>query len=461
MPKDPPDTFRAPSAEALYRYRVICEVLARCERGEPRAEAIAAVAASPPPTLSTRLSQVGPRTIYRWLSGFEKRHMAGLERRRRQRATASLVLPETLLSFVAAQKREDIQASLPELLRRARQRGIVKQQERIDRSTLWRALVRMGAPVVRRRSAKVRDSRRFAYPNRMQMTLSDGKYFRAGVSRAKRLAMFFLDDASRYGLGVVVGPSESRALFLRGLYEQIQHNGLSDIYYLDRGPGFIADDTLTVVSSLPALLIHGEKAYPEGHGKIEKFHQTASSAVLRGLDGRPDVDPDCGALELRLGHWLREIYNHTPHEGLEGKTPWQRFSTDQRPLRLPQSLFHLRERFVVNLKRKVANDHVVSVEGVDYEVPRGLAGTSITVYRQVLDGTVKVLHEGRLVRLHPVDLAANARARRARTQDEAADQDVAILPKSAADMAFERDFSPVVGPDGGFADVPEHPEYKE
>lgn len=459
MPKEPPDPFRVPSGEALYRFRVVCEVLARCQRGEPRAEAIAAVAASPPPTLSARLFRMRPRTVYRWLSAFEKRHLAGLERRRRQRTKASVVMSEALLTFVAAQKREDTHASLPELLRRARQLGIVKQQERVDRSTLWRALVRMGVPVVRRQSAKVRDSRRFAYPNRMQMTLSDGKHFRAGAWRAKRVAMFYLDDASRYGLEVVVGPSESKALFLRGLFEEIQHYGLSGIYYLDHGAGYIAEDTIAVVSSLPALLIHGERAYPEGHGKIEKFNQTALGAVLRGLDGRPDVDPDCGALQLRLRHWLREIYNHTPHESLDGKTPWQRFSTDDRPLRLPEGLADLTERFVVHLRRKVSNDHVVSFDGVDYEVPRGLAGTWTTLYRQVLDDTVKVLHEGRLVRLHPVDLAANAHARRApKAPQTAADDDVAILPKSAADLAFERDFSPVVDPDGGFDDDPEGQE---
>ena len=173
--------------------------------------------------------------------------------------------------------------------------------------------------------------------------------------------------------------------------------------------------------------------------------------MLRGLDGRPDVDPDYGALQLRLLHWMRQIYNHTPHESLDGKTPWQRFSQDDRALRLPESLLELTERFVVPVSRKVASDHVVSLDGVSYEVPRGLAGTWITLYRQVLDGTVKVLHEGRLKRLHPVDLAANAHAHRAR-EKAIARQEAAILPKSAADLAFERDFSAVVGPDGGLDD---------
>jgi putative transposase len=453
MPKTPPDRSPTPSPEALYRFRVVSEVLARQQRGEARAEVVPAVSASPPPTVEGPCRRVGPRTIYRWLSAYGDRGLAGLERRVRERTKSSVVLSERLLAFVEEEKREDVRASLPEILRRARELGVIGEAERIDRTTLWRACMRMGVSAVRRSSACVRDSRRFAYPHRMDMALSDGKHFRAGALRARRLAMFYLDDASRYGLEVVVGPSESMVLFLRGLHGQIQGTGLAGIYYLDRGSGFIADDTLAVVSQLPALLIHGEKAYPEGHGKIERFHRTAAEALLRHLDGRPDVDPDCGALELRLRHWLRQTYNHTPHESLDGLTPWQRFSADNKPLRLPDSLDELRERFVVRLRRKVANDHVLSVEGTHYEAPRGLAGTVTTVYRQVLDGTVRVLSEGRLVQLHPVDLCANAHARRGKPL--APEEPAAVPRRSAADLTFQRDFAPVVGPDGGFSDPDE------
>jgi len=394
------------------------------------------------------------RTIYRWLKAFVQRYIAELEPAERPRTQSSVVLPQRLLDFVTIEKQRDIRASLPEILRRARQQGVIGEQEPVDRSSLWRACVRMGVPVVRRKKAKVRDSRRFAYPHRMDLNLCDGKHFRAGSTRARRVAMFFLDDATRFGLHVVVGTSENTALFLRGLYEAIQLYGTSGILYIDHGPGYIANDTLAVIAKLGPLLIHGEVKYPEGHGKIEKFNQTALAAVLRNLDGRADVDPDCGALELRLRHWLHQTYNHTPHEALGGKiTPWQRFSADPKALNFPKSQQALRELFVLELRRKVSNDHVVSIDGVDYETPRGLAGTTVTVWRQVLDGTLTVLHpggEGRLVRLHPVDLVANAQQRRGQATTE--DDTEPVPARSAADMAFARDFGPVVGADGGFAD---------
>lgn len=442
-----------PSTTALFRFRVLSEILTRVQRGELLANAVTEVASLPHQTASHDLRRVSTRSLYRWLEKFgDARDLAELEPASRQRTTSSLVLPPRLLDFLAAQKKHDIGASIPEILRRARAQGVIAQAERVDRSTVYRACQRLGIPVLRRLRGALRDSRRYAYPHRMNMVLSDGKHFRAGATRARRLAMFFLDDCSRFGLHVVVGTSENTSLFLRGLYGSIQHHGIADTYYLDRGTGFTSDDTTAVMPQLPALLIHGEKAYPEGHGKIERFHRTAVAAVLRNLDGRADVDPDCGALELRIAHWLRETYNHTPHESLNSDgvllSPSARFLADERVLRFPESLPKLRDKFLVELRRKVSADHIISVDSVHFETPRGLAGSWIMTYRQVLEDTLHVLHEGRLVQLHPVDLAANAHARRGKSIP--AEEIVAPLPKSAADMAFERDFRPITDADGNF-----------
>lgn len=200
--------------------------------------------------------------------------------------------------------------------------------------------------------------------------------------------------------------------------------------------------------ALGVLLLHGKVRYPEDHGKIERFNRTALSQVLRNLADRPDIDPDCAALELRLGHYARDVYNHTPHESLGMKTPWEVFSDDPAPLRFPDSDETLRSKFVVHEGRTVSNDHVVSFEGTHYEVPRGLAKRKIAIHRHVLDHTLSVVHDGRLVRLHPVDLAANARDRRSAVTPETSE--TPVLPKSAAELAFDRALGPIVGVDGGF-----------
>ena len=77
---------------------------------------------------------------------------------------------------------------------------------------------------------------------------------------------------------------------------------------------------------------------------------------MRGYDGRADIDPDPSALSLRLQHYLREVYNHKPHESLNGLTPYERFRADERPLRMHESDEELRSRFVLHIKRTVSAD---------------------------------------------------------------------------------------------------------
>jgi putative transposase len=456
-------TPRAPhpsSSEAIFRYTVVSRVQIRVHGGQKQADAVRAVAGEAHLTLGGTRRLVGKRTIYRWLAAFREDGLEGLEPKARPSSDSSDVLPNRFLGFLREQKEADPKASFPEIIRRARLVGALKPGEHVDRGTVWRAAGRMGLDTRCHRTRKDADVRRFEYANRMQMMLADGKHFRAGEGRVKRVALFFLDDASRYGLHVVVGTSENASLFLRGLYETVRRHGLMKAIFLDNGPGFIALDTIAAVAKLDANWITGTAGYAAGHGKIEKFNQTAQDDVLRYLPDNPEVDPDCGALELRLQHWLREVYNHEPHSALgKDTTPTQRWEADERPLRFPDDDADLRRRFVVHEHRTVSNDNVVSFDGVIYEIPLGHRRDRIQLHRHLLDDTIAMIHDGRLVRLAPVDPVANATSGRARPGQEP-ETAKPRLPPSAAELAYRRDYAPVVGLDGGFAD-PDTPTHED
>jgi len=448
-------TSSLPSSEVLFRHLVVSHVEAKVLTGEALSEAVQAVAAEAYPTADGRLRTVSERTVYRWCAAWRGGGLVALEPDSRTRTSTSVVLPGKLIDFLRAEKGTDPEASIPEVLRRAFELGVIEKVSAVDRVTVWRACRRMGLPLGGRQAKRDADTRRFAFPHRMMMVLADGKHFRAGVRRTKRVVLFFLDDATRRGLRAVVGPSESSALFLRGLYEVIRRYGLMDVVFLDRGPGFTADDTQLVLVQLGKHLVLGRAAYPEGHGKAEKLNQTADDDVLRGFDGAVDVDDNCGSLELRLNHYFDYQYNLRPHESLAGQSPQARWDADERPLQWPESEAVLRERFVLPEQRKVSGDHIVKCDGLPYEVPRGHADTWVVVRRNVLDGVVTLQHEGKLVRLHPVDLAANAVARR--TQGKPDPEPPECPPVTAAALAYQRDHAPVVTPDGGCPD-PSNPE---
>ena len=449
------DAYRpscAPSSEALLRYSVLAQVEALILGGERASAAVVHVAGRQHAQVDGRPVRISVRTIQRWRAAYAKGGLAALEPKDRRRTETSQALSEALVDFLRAEKARDPQASIPELLRRARARGIVADEESVDRTTLWRACRRMGLATRVRPSKREGDTRRWRYPHRMQCVLADGKHFRAGGTRARRVALFFLDDATRYALDVIVGPSESTRLFLRGLYELVRQHGVPDLLYLDHGPGFIADDTLAVVEGgLGAWLIHGRTRYPAGRGAIERFHRTAQDQILRALDGAADVDADSGALTLRLRHYLQR-YNDMPHETLGGDTPRQRWEKG-RALRFPDDEADLYRRFVVRQPRKVSTDHVIQMDGRLWEAPRGLGQRWVEVVRHVLDGRLWVLHQGRMIELAQLDEHANATDRRAATAD--GPEPYEGIPTTAAHLAYDQDFLPLVDPEGGFTEQDE------
>lgn len=438
------------SSEALFRLQLVSSVVVRLERGDRSRVVLAEVAESAIIDLCGRRRRVSERTLQRWLKAYRDQGPAGLEPQPRQRIEDSTCLSPAFVEFLRLQKKLDPVASLPEVIARARIKGVVGSEEPIDRTSVWRAARRLGLPLTRPGRLRETDMRRFAYPRRMQMALADGKHFRAGGSRLKRVAIIFLDDATRYGLEAVVGTGESTELFLWGLHGAVRGHGLMLALFLDNGSGFKADDSCQATARLGVHLIHGKAGYPEGHGKIEAFNRTFKNRCLRGIDGKPEVDPSPSALRLRIKHWLEECYNHTPHEGLNGLTPAERWHSDERALEFPADRQLLDEAFVVSFTRCVSKDNVISYGSTSFEVPRGHGGSEITVYRHPLEGNkLSVRHVGERVELHPVDLAGNAYSRRSRHPRMAPPQSE-NPPTTASDLSFEANFQPLVDADGGY-----------
>ncbi len=130
------------------------------------------------------------------------------------------------------------------------------------------------------------------------------------------------------------------------------------------------------------------------------------------------------------------------------ETPWERWARD------PRDLQHLEEEqlsraFVTYFERTVSNDRLIPIDGVLYEIPReaGRGGQKIVVTQRLLDRTYHVVSGDQLVRIHPVELAENARSPRARPGP--IDETKAPPEKTAADLGFERDLGPVVDEHGG------------
>ena len=436
--------------EALFRYRIVSAVKARLMTGHPLADAVRAITTETHFDAKGEQRHVTSRTLYRWMAAFGQHDIQGLEPAVRDPLQGSRVLVPALLDYLEAEHLADREASIPELLERARLKGLIRLNEKIQRSTVWKTFQRLGLKTARHIRPKYTDMRRFEYTHRMQMVLVDGKHFRAGPTSVRRVAIYFIDDATRYGLSVVIGASEHTELFLQGLSSLLRQYGLMDALFSDHGSAFTSDDATRVLVQLRIAAITGQVGHPEGRGKIERFNQSAGRRVLNSYRGAVEVDPALSALTLRVRHDL-ERYNNTAHESLGGDTPAERWQACTRVLRPVESEGWLTECFTLTDPRRVSKDNIIRFEGGLLEVPQGHAGENLNVYRRVLEPDhLSILHHGRRVKLHPADLQLNARDHRAERTPELPSEPVPH--KSASTLDFDRQFGPLLNAEGGFED---------
>ncbi len=169
--------------------------------------------------------------------------------------------------------------------------------------------------------------------------------------------------------------------------------------------------------------------------------------MLRTFRGNPEIDADCASLELRIEHYNAHVYNRRAHESVAFDTPESRFLADKRALEPIDDPERIRKYFVITVRRKVSRDNIVKIRGLPYEMPRGYAGTVVNIDRHLLDRTVSVLHDGKMVVLSRVDTVLNAVTRR-RPARKSKEPVVYVPVRTAATMAFERDHQPLVGKSG-------------
>jgi len=438
------------SPEALFRFRIVSAVDALQTLGHGKTAAVRRVASTAHAQPDGPPRQVSESTIWRWLRAYRDGGLAGLEPADRPLLIGSRVLSEAFEDYLLSESTRDHDASIPELIRRARAKGVLHPNERVDRVTVWRAANRLGIDTTPRKTSPD-DTRRWSYPERMQLVMLDFKHFRAGAAELKRCAIYIIDDATRRILGARVTTSENAVTVLHILAGALRRYGRFDRVYCDKGPGFRSNDVAAALADLEIPLLIGREGYPEGRGKLERFNRSVKARLLRGLRHR-DVDPDCSALTLRCRHDAFEIYNHTPHAGIDDDTPDERWNASARDLR-PVAENELVEAFTVREKRRVSNDHIIQFFGDDWEVPRGHSGEESDVHRRLLeDDALYIAHLGELVRIHPVDLAHNATSRRSHAAQSEPEDLTAPVAKTSSMLAFENDLSPMTGPDGGYPD---------
>ena len=130
-------------------------------------------------------------------------------------------------------------------------------------------------------------------------------------------------------------------------------------------------------AKLGVVLVHARPYQPAGKGKIERLFRTLRGGWLNHLDAQT-LD-SLQSLNRSLWAWVEGEYHHTPHRGIEGRTPLEQWALAAGTVRYPDATVDLDDLFLFEAKRRVHKDRTVSLNGRLYEVDPLLVGQQVVL----------------------------------------------------------------------------------
>jgi putative transposase len=415
MPNDPNR-----QAIGLFRYGLIAEFLQQPKDQRGLYAALRQKAAAEYAIPGSTRTRVAAETLRHWIKdyrrgGFEALLPKGRVDRGQSRALSAAVA-EALLRL----KEEQPHLSIPQLIRRVQDHGTVGAGQVLPPSTVHRLLTRAGLMRKAADEPNAQDRRRFAFEHAGQMWMSDVMHGPSvavpGRGRRKTYLIAFLDDATRVVPYCAFALSEGTAAFLPVFQQALLRRGLPQRLFVDNGANYRSQQLALVCARLGVALIHARPYQPAGKGKIERFFRTVRAALIGPLS-TTDTD-SLEALNRRLWAWVEAEYHHSPHRGLDGQTPLDRWAMSAQHVRLPKADLDLDALFLFEAKRRVHNDRTVSLNGTLFEVDAALVGHTVTLrYDPSVAAArgIEVWHDHRFIgRATVLDAYANCFVRRNR-----------------------------------------------
>ena len=406
-------------AVALFRYGLIAEFL-HLPAGNPglyaRLREKAEIDYSIPGSTRTR---VAAETLRHWIKAWRRGGFDALLPKGRADRGHSRALTQTLADALLSLKEDKPHLSIPQLIHNVVRS--VPDAVTPAPSTVHRLLSRAGLMDKAAEDAGDKDRRRFAFAHPGQMWMSDvmhGPSVGIAGTRTRRKAYLiaFLDDATRVVPYCAFALSENTQAFLPVFKQALLRRGLPQRLYVDNGANYRSQQLALVCARLGVALIHARPYQPQGKGKQERFFRTVRSQLMPNLSEADTASLDC--LNRRLWAWVEGEYHHSPHRGLDGLTPLDRWAASEQPPRLPGPGLDLDALFLFETKRRVQRDRTVSLGGTLFEVDAALVGQTVTLRHDPsvpASRGIEVWHDGRFVeRARVLDAYANCFVRRNR-----------------------------------------------
>lgn len=358
-------------------------------------------------------TRIASETIRDWLKGYRKGGFDALLPSPRSDVGASRAIPQGVADLLVSIKEEHPDWSLTLVVNEAVARGL-PEGVRLKPTTVHRLMTAQGL-MERQEPPDTKDRRRFAFQKAGELWMSDvmhGPTVLVGRVRRKTYLIAFLDDATRVVPYAAFALSENVATFLPVFKQAVLRRGVPKRLLVDNGSAYRSQHLSLVCARLGTTLIHARPYQPQSKGKQERFFRRVRTQLLPTLT--EDDSKSLEALNRRLWAWVETEYHCSPHKGLDGQTPFDRWGQSADEVRYLDS--NLEELFLAEARRKVQKDRIISLNGKAYEVDASLVSQTVVLrFDPSLPGRAIQVHaHGKQWEAKVVDAYANCFVKRDR-----------------------------------------------
>jgi len=353
-------------------------------------------------------SYLSRSTILNWVKKYEEsgRRLESLYPEEREDKGKTRALDEETALALVNLRKEFRGATLPVILQKAKERGIIAPHLSISPATLYRLFKNQGLE----EEPVPPDRRRFEaeLPNDIwQSDSMHGPKVEVAGKMKQSYLFAFIDDRSRLIPHAEFYLQERLDSYLDALRKALSKRGLPRKLYVDNGPTFRSHQLSHITAELGIALIHSRPYQPEGRGKIERWFKTVRMQFLSTLPEGLTLEE----INDRLQKWIEEVYQVTKHS-TTGETPLNRYLKQVHLVRCAPS--NLTDYFRQRALRKVDKARTVSLLGRIYEAPLELIGKTVTLLYQENDpARIEVFYLGKSYgMLLPLNPQLNCRIKR-------------------------------------------------
>ncbi|MEO0460975.1 MAG: DDE-type integrase/transposase/recombinase [Myxococcota bacterium] len=365
-------------AVALFRYGLIADVV-RLEPKTPEIYARLREKAAGSYTIpGTSRTRVALDTLRTWVKLYRRHGFDGLKPKRRADRGIARRIPADVVDVLLETKEKESALTVKQVIAQARTRLGVPASCLLPESTVHRMLKHAGLMEPAAGDGSSNDRRKFSFQHAGELWMSDVMHgpalTREGRRKHKSYLIAFLDDATRVISHAEFCWSENTAAFFPLLKKALTRRGLPERLYVDNGAAYRSRQLELVCAKLGISLIHARPYQPQGKGKIERFFRTVRMQFLTQCHSTTLEE-----LNRRFWAWVEGEYHHTPHRGLSGETPLDRWAQASGKLKLLEPHVDVDELFLWEDKRKVRTDRTLSLRGQLYEAVAELVRQNVVV----------------------------------------------------------------------------------